>query len=378
MPRSTTIRSSTPSGLFWSPIRRGWPGAVGASLLLLILFVAPSGAGVVGRRAVELAAESGFPQATYYRVRRPDLRLCPAPTCGGVFVERVNRRRVQCADGRRARECHAAIVDFSALGLTPAEEAALQSDFLNKRVLARGDLVLAASGFGIEVPTLLVSDAWRGVTGTQSKRGRYFGVVPSGIVCITFPCPSLLAIKLNGRRVQWLHSLDLNRSGASEEEIGLGLDELYQGPGLIAFGRFHKIIGPAGRGKELGATEFYTKIGSSAPRACGGFTFPPNPLCRSREFCEQPAGTCFVADLPGTCQAIPEACIESFDPVCGCDGVTYGNDCQRQRAQVALDHVGSCATLPPTTCGPATCDAGMNCCNPLLGICTSPGEGCVL
>lgn len=109
VPRSTTIRSSTTSGLFWSPIRRGWPGAVGASLLLLILFVAPSGAGVVGRRAVELAAESGFPQATYYRVRRPDLRLCPAPTCGGVFVERVNRRRVQCADGRRARECHAAI-----------------------------------------------------------------------------------------------------------------------------------------------------------------------------------------------------------------------------------------------------------------------------
>ena len=350
MPRSTTTRSAT-LGLFSSLARRGWPGTAGSLLLLLSLFAAPSGAiGVVGGAVpAERAAASGFPRATYYRVTRLDLRLCPAPICGGVFVERVNRRRARCADGTRASECHAAIVDFSALGLTPAEEAELQSDFVDKRVLARGDLVLADPGLGIEVPTLLVSDAWRGVTGTQSRRGHYFGVVPSGIVCITHPCPSLIGFKLNGRRPRWLHSLDLDRSGATDEEIGLALDELYQGPGLIAFGRLRRITGPAGKGRELRATQFYTKVESSAPRACGGFTFPPNPSCRSGEFCEQPAGTCYVADLPGTCQEIPDACIAVVDPVCGCDGVTYGNDCERQQAQVALDHDGSCARLPSSS-----------------------------
>ena len=163
MQRSKTLRAFT-SGLFSPPIRRGWPGAAGSLLLLLTLFVAPSGAdGAVGEASLfDLAAESSFPQATYYRVTRVDPRLCPAPFCGGVFVERVNRRRLRCADGTRARECHVPILDFSALGLSAAEELTLQSDFANKRVLARGELVLSDPGLGIEAPTLLVSDAaWR-------------------------------------------------------------------------------------------------------------------------------------------------------------------------------------------------------------------------
>lgn len=79
VPRSTTIRSSTPSGLFWSPIRRGWPGAVGASLLLLILFVAPSGAGVVGggHRLSTWQRKAGFP-------RRPTTGS-PIPTSDSVL-----------------------------------------------------------------------------------------------------------------------------------------------------------------------------------------------------------------------------------------------------------------------------------------------------
>ncbi|MEM7481438.1 MAG: Kazal-type serine protease inhibitor family protein [Acidobacteriota bacterium] len=64
--------------------------------------------------------------------------------------------------------------------------------------------------------------------------------------------------------------------------------------------------------------------------------------CEGGDFCEFPAGMCNVADLGGVCLPIPDACIEIFDPVCGCDGVTYGNDCIRQQAGVSLDRVGPC------------------------------------
>ncbi len=353
-------------------------------LLCLLGFVSFAGSaaaqwGFVGGTAPRtLADDMGFPRATYYRVTRPDPRLCPSPVCGGVFVESVNKRQSVCADGEKRWECHAAIVDFSALGLSSDEEAKLRSEFFSKRALARGRLELADSGFGIEVPTLVVADAWRGASGTMGKRGRYWGVVPSGIACITFPCPTLLGIKLNHYRVAWLHSIDLSQSGAGDDAIARGLDQLYSGPGLIAFGRLKRITGPAGRGRELVASEFYTKVEANTSRACGGFTYPPNPPCNEGEFCQLPAGTCNIADLPGTCEVVPEACIEIYDPVCGCDGVTYSNDCHRQQARVALDHVGACdpSPFPPHPCGDAICTGGTVCCNPLAGICTAPGEFC--
>jgi len=39
---------------------------------------------------------------------------------------------------------------------------------------------------------------------------------------------------------------------------------------------------------------------------------------------------------------IPETCIKKIDPVCGCDGKTYGNDCLRQKFAVGKAHNGEC------------------------------------
>ena len=67
--------------------------------------------------------------------------------------------------------------------------------------------------------------------------------------------------------------------------------------------------------------------------------------CKASLWCEHPAGECSVADGAGTCVKESGAfCAAIFQPVCGCDGKTYGNDCERQMAMVSKDRNGACRT----------------------------------
>jgi hypothetical protein len=64
--------------------------------------------------------------------------------------------------------------------------------------------------------------------------------------------------------------------------------------------------------------------------------------CDNGLWCEHPEGQCKVADASGTCIKAPEVCTQDYQPVCGCDGETYGNDCMRKAAKVQLDYGGEC------------------------------------
>jgi hypothetical protein len=77
---------------------------------------------------------------------------------------------------------------------------------------------------------------------------------------------------------------------------------------------------------------------TTAQQLCGGITGIP---CPPGEFCQLPDGSC-CCDFVGTCAPIPGGCPAVLDPVCGCDGVTYGNRCEAARAEVSVDHVGPC------------------------------------
>jgi hypothetical protein len=85
--------------------------------------------------------------------------------------------------------------------------------------------------------------------------------------------------------------------------------------------------------------------GAKVGAACGGFVINPG-VCGLNEFCQRAPGKCFIFDLPGKCAFKPEVCFFRkgvfYIPECGCDGVTYRNDCERRKAGVSLAHKGKC------------------------------------
>ncbi len=83
---------------------------------------------------------------------------------------------------------------------------------------------------------------------------------------------------------------------------------------------------------------------SGSTRSCE--PIPEEPLecfsdfeCPPEKYCEKPMGACRGA---GLCATPPEACITLWDPVCGCDGNTYGNACEAAAARVNVESKGPC------------------------------------
>lgn len=90
--------------------------------------------------------------------------------------------------------------------------------------------------------------------------------------------------------------------------------------------------------------------------AVGECACETNDDCNATDYCE--GESCGGS---GTCEAKPTDCPAVFDPVCGCDGVTYDSECDAELLGVRIESPGPCPCTDNSDCAELDYCAGETC-----------------
>src|SRR5262249_28292668 len=134
------------------------------------------------------------PRNSSYFTAAADPRLCPSPLCGGFWVASVNQTYTVCANGSAAARCYVAEIDLSAAGLSA--EQAVKVRGAAGHLLLRGSIGPSEFGAFGNLGVLRADEAWIGHPKIVAT-GNFYRATSTGIVCFTYPCPTVKIAPLN-------------------------------------------------------------------------------------------------------------------------------------------------------------------------------------
>lgn len=282
----------------------------------------------------------------FYAVTRRDARRCVSPICGGVWVKRVNESRTYCGDGTYGAECYVAATDLVPTGLDATERDTFLQKFEAGTALVRGTM-RSMSFHGTRLGKLRAIEAWAGAgeSAIAATDAMFFRTADNGIRCIKAPCPSLTAYTLNTSTSHNILHVNIDGVAADRDEVDAASAALGTREGILVAGglALPKCAPNTNCGPFVMADEFYLRQShkvSTVGQMCGT---RGASACGAGEFCSFPASAqCGATDRPGTCAVRPDACITLYQPVCGCDGRTYGNSCSAASAGISVASNGAC------------------------------------
>lgn len=222
-----------------------------ALLSLLVLTAASTGCAVSadhGDAESDLDEDEAAASTTVFYSVRQDFRKCMSPMCGGVFYKKLNKATTTCIGGGAAEWCYAWNADFSAVpaGASGAEPTIFTGTVKTETVN------------GGKWGKFVAATAWKAITETAPTEvygadPRFYLVKDNGIRCITTPCYSLDAKRINLSYKTTLSGLDLTGVGATAEQLDRAIAGLADG--VVVFGAIKTV-----KGKVLSGSQAYVQV----------------------------------------------------------------------------------------------------------------------
>ena len=178
----------------------------------------------------------------------------------GFVLQRLNRSTTTCGTNTAKASCTVSTLDWS--------EAALSDASVGKFVDATGLTGEHAIVRGRFASTrFIVTEAWLAESTTVAG-GVFAKITPSGIECITTPCPTMKEHSLNNSFTANISAIDWSYSELSERQISTFTTEISSPYGTIIAGDRYTLSHSSQKGRT--ATAAFHRLVEDAPCYRGG------------------------------------------------------------------------------------------------------------